>query len=315
MATKIEVLKATILSLGGSFDDIDATDEAALSKRLIEVCGKIQNPGGGSGGSGLPTGGEPYQQLVTDGEGNAVWEERLAYDGGSVEILPETVLQGGDEDGDGVNDGFYLVQPLNEPLVIGETYTVSYNGVAYECVAVGTGIETYLGNVDFAMETGDTGEPFVLAVVKDTDMNAAGVYGVVMPIDGATSVTLSITKGAVHTIDEKWLPASAREKLKVYAEEDAYTENAFVSPHAYKDAACTTMYTYNELKEAGLQGFTLFVKHYKAGGYMECAPMAVYPIDASRSIAIGLTYFTENVNGIKSDWFLLQCADTQLNLD
>lgn len=314
MATKIEVLKATILSLGGSFDDIDATDEAALSKRLIEVCGKIQNPGGGSGGSGLPTGGEPYQQLVTDGEGKAVWEERLAYDGGSVEILPETVLQGEDDDGDGVNDSFYLTQPLNETLVIGETYTVIYNGAAYDCVMTEIDGEQGMGNIGFAMGTGDTGEPFVVVFVNDADTNAAGIYGMLLPLDGATAVTLSITKGAVHTIDEKWLPASAREKLKVYAEEDAYTENAFVSPHAYKDAACTTMYTYNELKEAGLQGFTLFVKHYKAGGYMECAPMAVYPIDASRSIAIGLTYFTENVNGIKSDWFLLQCADTQLDL-
>ena len=31
-------------------------------------------------GSGLPTGGTPYQQLVTDGNGNAKWEDRLAYD-------------------------------------------------------------------------------------------------------------------------------------------------------------------------------------------------------------------------------------------
>ena len=30
-------------------------------------------------GGGLPTGGAPYQQLVTDGEGNAKWENRLCY--------------------------------------------------------------------------------------------------------------------------------------------------------------------------------------------------------------------------------------------
>lgn len=29
---------------------------------------------------GLPEGGSPYQQLVTDGNGNAKWEDRLAYD-------------------------------------------------------------------------------------------------------------------------------------------------------------------------------------------------------------------------------------------
>lgn len=33
----------------------------------------------GGGGGGLPTGGAPYQQLVTDGEGNAKWEDRLCH--------------------------------------------------------------------------------------------------------------------------------------------------------------------------------------------------------------------------------------------
>ena len=33
----------------------------------------------GGGGSGLPTGGAPYQQLVTGGTGTAKWEDRLAY--------------------------------------------------------------------------------------------------------------------------------------------------------------------------------------------------------------------------------------------
>ena len=31
-------------------------------------------------GSALPSGDTPYQQLVTDGDGNAKWEDRLAYD-------------------------------------------------------------------------------------------------------------------------------------------------------------------------------------------------------------------------------------------
>ena len=37
-------------------------------------------------GSGLPTGGTPYQQLVTDGNGNTVWEDRLAYDDSKVVV-------------------------------------------------------------------------------------------------------------------------------------------------------------------------------------------------------------------------------------
>lgn len=42
---------------------------------------------GGNGG-GLPTGGAPYQQLVTDGDGNAKWEDRLAYEGSRLVIDP-----------------------------------------------------------------------------------------------------------------------------------------------------------------------------------------------------------------------------------
>ena len=33
----------------------------------------------GGGGGGLPSGGAAYQQLVTDGEGNAKWEDRLCH--------------------------------------------------------------------------------------------------------------------------------------------------------------------------------------------------------------------------------------------
>lgn len=50
---------------------ITLTDEAKAAMRDVWFPGKS--------GSGLPTGGAAYQQLVTDGEGNAKWEDRLAY--------------------------------------------------------------------------------------------------------------------------------------------------------------------------------------------------------------------------------------------
>lgn len=49
---------------------MDAKD-IALMKKL---------GGGGSGGSGLPTGGAPYQQLVTDGTGKAMWMDFIRVD-------------------------------------------------------------------------------------------------------------------------------------------------------------------------------------------------------------------------------------------
>ena len=40
----------------------------------------------GGGGGGLPSGGIPYQQLVTDGDGKTKWEDRLAYDDSKVVV-------------------------------------------------------------------------------------------------------------------------------------------------------------------------------------------------------------------------------------
>lgn len=211
MATKIEVLKATILSLGGSFDDIDATDEAALSKRLIEVCGKLQNPGGGSGGSGLPTGGEPYQQLVTDGEGNAVWEERLAYEDISAVVIPETTLTPSEEMG---NMGIVFDAPLTPP-VSGETYLITYNGTPYLCTAYGMdddgdGVDelVFIGNMGL-MGGDDTGEPFVGTMLADLEAGAAeGYYAGFMHSGGLEPFTLSMAQATIKKVDSKFIGLS-----------------------------------------------------------------------------------------------------------
>lgn len=67
------------------------------------------------GGSGLPTGGAPYQQLVTDGEGNAKWEDRLAYE---KPVWKDFKLTTDELE----IDGFSLPD-------VGETVTVKVNGV------------------------------------------------------------------------------------------------------------------------------------------------------------------------------------------
>ena len=57
---------------------ITLTDEAKAAMRDVWFPGKS--------GGGLPTGGAPYQQLVTDGEGNVKWADRLAYGDSRVVI-------------------------------------------------------------------------------------------------------------------------------------------------------------------------------------------------------------------------------------
>ena len=58
--------------------------EEILLKRLVEA---EANEGGGSG---LPSGSKPNQYIVTDGDGNAKWEDRMAYQYKTVaELCPE----------------------------------------------------------------------------------------------------------------------------------------------------------------------------------------------------------------------------------
>lgn len=69
-------------------------------------------------------GGTPYQQLVTDGNGNTQWEDRLAYDFivDDVDFFQEENIA--------FDGGADRESPFGE-LVIGHKYTVVWDGVTY----------------------------------------------------------------------------------------------------------------------------------------------------------------------------------------
>lgn len=58
-------------------DEAEANSGITLSDEAKAAMRDVWFPG--KSGGGLPTGGAAYQQLVTDGEGNAKWEDRLCY--------------------------------------------------------------------------------------------------------------------------------------------------------------------------------------------------------------------------------------------
>ncbi len=169
----------------------------------------VEIPTGGDGGTGLPTGGEPHQMLVTDAEGKAKWEERTHYtevvDG---EILPE--CEGTLIDDSGM---FIITEPFKHDFVFGETYTVYWNGVAYETVCKefvedeGDPPVPGLGDMDLLMGTGSTGEPFFIAVTPDGVEGNTEITAVLAALDGSTSVTLKIEgEGEVaHKIPDKFI--------------------------------------------------------------------------------------------------------------
>jgi hypothetical protein len=181
----------------------------------------------GIGGAGLPETADPLKQLVTDADGNVAWEDRLAYKytaTGEVVNLEETTLTGEDEDGDGTTDGFYLVTPWAVDIEAGKTYNVNFNSTTCECKAIdGRTIEPetaagmlYMGNLAALGAEGIEGSnpdaPFVLVAVNNgtAESETGGMYGMLVPLNGATSATLSVTHTGetetIKTIDPEFLP-------------------------------------------------------------------------------------------------------------
>lgn len=164
------------------------------------------------GGGGLPTGGA-HQQFVTDAEGKALWEDRLAYAyTGMVEILPETdALM---VEMDAPYPTAMITTPFAKTISGGEEYVVNYNGQQYKCVAVavqeGTAEEpvtiVVIGNLS-ADGGEDTGEPFVMITYGGQTPIEDTTYAIVYALDGAESVTISITGEGekVSHMDRKYI--------------------------------------------------------------------------------------------------------------
>lgn len=154
----------------------------------------------GGGGGGLPTGSAPYQQLVTDGEGNAKWTDRLAYETDPVltEIIPQTTVAF-------TESGKFMAAfwPENFDLVYGRTYLISWDGVDYICTGIlSDGVYPVLGNLGLAGSGEDTGEPFLFMKQGQWEVGST---------ESATEHVIGISEfdGEVVKIDEKYLPPSA----------------------------------------------------------------------------------------------------------
>lgn len=125
------------------------------------------------------------------------WVER-----GVIEILPETVPVGEGEMAITTAPSAYPVE--------NDTYTIMYNGVDYECVchiADMGGVSAFaFGNLSALGLPFETSDPFILIIFSPETVAEMGAYGVFAPLDGSTSVTVSI-KGegeVVHKLDPKF---------------------------------------------------------------------------------------------------------------
>lgn len=110
-------------------------------------------------------------------------------------------------------------------FVDGETYTVYWNGTAYDCDVVSVPDEES-GNIILSA-IGDVGglsgelsgtHPFCIVAIVAEGFAPAGIYGQVIPLDGNDSFTVSVEGYKIHPI-----PAGYIEPSVMYVEADEET--------------------------------------------------------------------------------------------
>ena len=96
-----------------------------------------------------------------------------------------------------LTDGFEVVE--------GQTYTVKWDGIEYECVGAASNPFLVLGNLSFVGEGDDTGEPFLYLYEKRTGRGSFGT------LETTTSHTINVKRveETVTPMAKEFLPASA----------------------------------------------------------------------------------------------------------
>ena len=142
-------------------------------------------------------GGTPYQQLVTDGSGNTVWEDRLAYDFivDDVDFFQEENIA--------FDGGADRESPFGE-LVIGHKYTVVWDGVTYpDLVAFDDDGVTTIGS-PYDSITEDL--PFCIATFHSGSKDETSIEFAAYQDNTTHSVYISGPAKLASKIKQKYLP-------------------------------------------------------------------------------------------------------------
>ena len=183
------------------------TNDAASGKINVDSRGMLKP------NSTVPSGSTPYQQLVTDGNGNTVWEDRLAYD-----AAEEQVIFSQEDIAFTEYNGLYnsVSMPITA-INAGEKLCVDFDGKTYDCIAYSmnpdaSDVPVLIGNGSIMGISDDTGEPFLIAYVIEEQR-----FQITTTLTSPThTVSISRVVETVHMIPQKFLP----EKTKVYVRKD-----------------------------------------------------------------------------------------------
>lgn len=165
--------------------------------------------GGGSGG-GTPNAVQYTAQELTEAQQMQARANLGLYRKEGGVIVPAAPLTMATV-GEGENAQTIPMIPGFIP-VVGQTYTVTWDGTDYTCTAVEqtTDGETavILGNLGFITDTGYTSEPFMMGYVANL-IEASGVDGVMVVSAGDIGETIpvvGISGETIHKIDPQYLP-------------------------------------------------------------------------------------------------------------
>ena len=100
------------------------------------------------------------------------------------------------------DSGMYIaLTEFTYDLIEGETYTVTFDNVAYQCSAIKLNEEAcVLGNLSIAGAGDNTGEPFVISCTNTNDMTATNTS------EGEHSVSVVGNAIVITKVPEKYLP-------------------------------------------------------------------------------------------------------------
>lgn len=119
------------------------------------------------------------------------------------ELLPETTLTfEANESFGGMACAMFM---LPEVPIAGSTQTIRFNDQEYTCICYEGDGTLVIGNIGLIGGTGDSGEPFVIAIMPDVEID--GGIAVVVPTDPETvSATMQWEGVFTVLVPEKYLP-------------------------------------------------------------------------------------------------------------
>lgn len=251
------------------------TNDAASGKINVDSRGMLKP------NSTVPSGSTPYQQLVTDGEGNTKWEDRLAYDDSRV------VVKMFEDD----NASHYCVKvsdeipswaksgtEINVSLSTGES-SVETLQEAIADVLVSENITVVFKPIDFhGIVFPEKGIYFYYGKNKADD-SVTYVSGVSSSTSDTPEITWDGNIGGIKKIDEKFIPDT----------------RFFVNISTDDSDNLVADKTYQEIVDAYVNGIQVVAVHGPATFYLSYCPAEISTFEEVPHLSF-FTTFTGGAN-------------------